>query len=111
MHHIVSDGWSIGIIYKELATLYKTYQMGQPSGIPELPLQYADYTIWRREMMNGEVLERLVSYWENKLSEMPVLNLATDRSRPPFQTYCGSWEPITLSSCVGKELKRLSQEK
>src|SRR5258708_33733641 len=64
MHHIVSDGWSLGLFVRELGALYQAYCQGRPSPLPELAVQYADYAVWQREWLRGEVLERQVAYWK-----------------------------------------------
>ena len=90
MHHIVSDGSSILIFFRELSTLYQVYSKGEASPLTELPVQYADYAHWQRDWLRGEVLERQLSYWKNQLAgELPVLDLPVDRPRPAVQTYPG----------------------
>src|SRR4029077_9069413 len=81
-HHIVSDAWSMGIFTRELWTLYGAYANGRPSPLEELPVQYADYAVWQREWLQGEVLESQLSYWRKQLENLPVLNLPTDGPRP-----------------------------
>ena len=91
MHHIVSDGWSMGIFTRELTALYEAFSEGKPSPLPELPIQYADFAVWQREWLQGEVLEKQLSYWRERLGgDLPVLELPTDRSRPAVQTYAGA---------------------
>ncbi|HET8708020.1 MAG TPA: amino acid adenylation domain-containing protein, partial [Pseudomonadales bacterium] len=82
MHHIVSDGWSMWVLVKEIAALYEAFLNGEPSPLPELPVQYADYAAWQRRLMEGELLERQLGYWKEKLRDVPVLELPTDRPRP-----------------------------
>src|SRR5262249_443720 len=67
MHHIVSDGWSIGVLIREIGALYSAYVEARPSPLPELPIQYADYTLWQRQWLQGEALERQVEYWKQRL--------------------------------------------
>ena len=82
MHHIVSDGWSMGVLVKEVSALYEAYRRGEESPLAELPVQYADYALWQREWLQGEVLEEQLKYWEEKLAGAPVLvELPTDRAR------------------------------
>jgi amino acid adenylation domain-containing protein len=89
-HHIVTDGWSMGIFFYELTTLYACYAQGAPSPLPELTVQYADYAHWQREWLQGEDLEKQLSYWREQLGgELPVLQLPTDFPRPAVQTYQG----------------------
>ena len=87
MHHIVSDGWSMGVLFRELSALYAAFREGGASPLPELPVQYADYAVWQRERLAGEVLERQLAYWRERLAGAPaLLELPTDRPRPAVQT-------------------------
>jgi amino acid adenylation domain-containing protein len=91
MHHIISDGWSMGVFISELTTLYHACAHSRPSPLAELPIQYADYAHWQREWLQGEVLENQIAYWKKQLGgELPVLNLPTDRPRPAVQTSAGA---------------------
>ena len=91
MHHIVSDGWSMGVLFRELSALYEAYREGRESPLPELPVQYADYAVWQREQLAGEVLDRQLAYWRERLAGAPeLLELPTDHPRPPVQTYRGA---------------------
>ncbi|HEU4561892.1 MAG TPA: amino acid adenylation domain-containing protein, partial [Longimicrobium sp.] len=84
MHHIVSDGWSLGVLSREFSTLYEAYREGRESPLPELGVQYADYAVWQREQLEGEVLDRRLSYWRERLAGAPeLLELPADRPRPP----------------------------
>jgi amino acid adenylation domain-containing protein len=110
MHHIVSDGWSMGVLYKELSALYAAYREGGGSPLPELPVQYADYAVWQREQLAGEVLERQLSYWRERLSGAPeLLELPTDHPRPPVQTYRGASVPVELSPELLERLQVLGR--
>src|SRR5215207_166577 len=83
MHHIVSDGWSMGVLVKEAAALYRAFAAGRPSPLAELPVQYADYAAWQRGWLQGEVLESQIAYWREQLAGAPpVLELPTDHPRP-----------------------------
>jgi amino acid adenylation domain-containing protein len=105
MHHIVSDGWSMEVLFRELSTLYEAYREGRESPLPELAVQYADYAVWQREQLEGEVLDRQLAYWRERLAGAPeLLELPTDRPRPAVQTYRGAHEQIALS---GELLERL----
>lgn len=87
IHHIVSDGWSMGVFVQELATLYQAFYAGKPSPLPELPIQYADFAIWQKQWLQGEVLEKQLSYWKKQLgSNLPVLQLPTLRPRAEVKT-------------------------
>ena len=91
MHHIASDGWSIAVFVHELNTLYRAYCEGKASPLAELPIQYADYAVWQRQWLEGEVLEKQSSYWIKQLKGAPaVMELPADRSRPATQSYCGA---------------------
>ena len=97
MHHIVSDGWSWRVLIQELGTLYAAFVEGRPSPLCELPMQYADYAVWQREWLRGEVLQRQVGYWKERLSGAPAaLNLPTDRARPAVQSFRGASVSIEL---------------
>ena len=82
VHHIVSDGWSIGVLVKEVAALYEAYAQGSAVALPALAVQYADYAHWEREWLQGEVLAEQLEYWKEQLAGAPVLELPTDRPRP-----------------------------
>jgi hypothetical protein len=89
LHHIVADGWSTGILFRELSVLYEAFSTGKPSPLPDLPIQYADFAVWQRQWLQGEVLEAQLSYWKKQLDDMPTLQLPTDRPRPAVQTRGG----------------------
>ncbi len=110
MHHIVSDAWSMSIFFQELATLYTCYATGQPSSLPELTLQYADYALWQREWLQGEILETQLAYWKKQLGDIPVLQLPIDHSRPAMQTFRGAAQILLLSAAVTKALRALSRQ-
>ncbi|KPA15500.1 amino acid adenylation domain protein [Candidatus Magnetomorum sp. HK-1] len=110
MHHIVSDGWSIGILIKDWTTLYKAFSEGLESPLPELPIQYVDYANWQRQWLKGEEYHRQVSYWKKQLKGIPeLLELPTDFSRPPAQSFNGMNLHFSLSSELTDKLKKLSQ--
>ncbi len=111
MHHIVSDGWSMGVLIRELTTLYEAYCQGRPAPLKELPLQYADYTLWQRRWLQGEVLEKQLSYWRHQLSGAPpVLELPLARPRPAVQSFRGAKRAMTLPAELSGQLKALSRE-
>ncbi|MDZ7965826.1 MAG: amino acid adenylation domain-containing protein [Nostoc sp. DedSLP03] len=111
MHHIVSDGWSSGVFMRELATLYATFSTDQPSPLPELPIQYADFAVWQHDRLQGELLKTQLNYWKQQLSgDLPVLRLPTDRLRPGIATFTGSKEYFTFSKTLTKALNKLSQQ-
>ncbi|HVS01124.1 MAG TPA: condensation domain-containing protein, partial [Thermoanaerobaculia bacterium] len=91
MHHAVSDGWSIGVLTREVAALYEAFAAGRPSPLPELPLQFADYAVWQRQWLQGETLEEQLAWWRHQLAGAPaVLELPTDRPRPVVQSFVGA---------------------
>jgi NRPS condensation-like uncharacterized protein len=111
MHHIVSDGWSMGVFHRELSMLYRAFFNGEPSPLADLSIQYADYAVWQREWLHGEVLDRQLSYWKKELKEIPaVLNLPTDRPRRAVQSHRGARQSIELSSELAQGLKQLSRK-
>ncbi len=111
MHHIVSDGWSIDVLVREVATLYECYCKSKPSPLPELTIQYADYAVWQRQYLQGEVLERQLNYWKQQLgSNLPVLELPCDRSRSHSQSFCGASQSFHLPQELVIALKSLSQQ-
>ncbi|MEM7588447.1 MAG: condensation domain-containing protein, partial [Acidobacteriota bacterium] len=110
LHHIASDGWSMEILTRELGTLYASFAAGEPSPLPELPVQYADYATWQRGWLAGEVLEAEVDYWREQLSGAPpVLELPTDRPRPPVQTQSGGRVALRLDAELGASLQTASR--
>jgi len=110
MHHIVSDGWSIGVLIREIGALYKAFTGGEPSPLPELSIQYADFAAWQREWLQGEVLESELRYWRQALSGAPaMLHLPTDRPRPSVQSSHGANHLIVLSEELTASLKELSR--
>jgi amino acid adenylation domain-containing protein len=110
IHHIVSDGWSTNIFKRELTLLYLAFASGQPSPLPKLPIQYADFAVWQRQWLQGKVLEDQIAYWQNQLANAPpLLDLPTDRPRPPVQTSRGSTEPLHLSLELTQKLRSLGR--
>jgi Condensation domain len=108
MHHIVSDGWSMGVLVREISTLYEAFIQGKPSPLAELKIQYADFAAWQREWLQGEALERQLSYWRGQLAGAPpVLQLPTDRVRPSLRTYRGAREPVVFPAELSGQLKSL----
>ena len=111
MHHIISDGWSMGILVREMAILYEAFLRGDTSPLPELPIQYADYSVWQRQWLQGEVLQQQLSYWKRKLEGgPPVLELPTDRPRPAIQSYRGDSQSLELEQPLSISLKQLSRQ-
>jgi surfactin family lipopeptide synthetase A len=111
VHHIAADGWFMGIFLRELVSIYEALLQSNPSPLPELPIQYADFAAWQRNWLQGEVLERHLNYWRQQLADIPpLLELPTDRSRPPMQTFQGSKVTFQLSLSLTQQLKRLGQQ-
>ncbi|HEX5709303.1 MAG TPA: amino acid adenylation domain-containing protein, partial [Pyrinomonadaceae bacterium] len=110
MHHIVSDGWSLGVLVAEVGALYEAYSNGRPSPLPELEIQYADFAVWQRGWLQGEVLEGHLDYWRKQLAGAPpVLELPTDHSRPSVQTFRGARNAFKLPPELTAQLRALSQ--
>ncbi|MBI5032798.1 MAG: amino acid adenylation domain-containing protein [Chloroflexi bacterium] len=110
MHHIISDGWSLGVLVRELAALYTAFVFHQSPSLPDLPIQYADFACWQREYLQGDVLEAQLAYWKQQLgSELPVLNLPTDRPRPAVQKNRGAQITFTLPVDLANALVTLSR--
>jgi len=111
MHHIISDGWSMGVFVEEFAKLYEAFTRGNRSPLAELPVQYADFASWERQWLQGEVLERQLSYWKQRLAgSPPVLELPTDRPRPAVQTFQGAVKTLALPHELSQALKDLSRQ-
>jgi amino acid adenylation domain-containing protein len=111
LHHIIYDGFSLNYVFlPELESLYKAFCAGQPSPLPELPLQYADYAVWQRQWLTAEVLEPHLTYWKQQLAGLPALQLPTDRPRPAIASFEGAREAIILSASLTERLKALSRE-
>ncbi|HEX5724950.1 MAG TPA: condensation domain-containing protein, partial [Longimicrobiaceae bacterium] len=110
MHHIVSDGWSLGVLLRELSALYEAYREGRESPLAELPVQYADYAVWQREQLAGEALERQLAYWKERLAGAPeLLELPADHPRPAVRTYRGASVPVELSPELLERLQALGR--
>ncbi|KAG0180187.1 hypothetical protein DFQ28_003035, partial [Apophysomyces sp. BC1034] len=108
-HHIVSDGWSIGVLVRELSALYRSVCDGQADPLPPLTIQYPDYAAWQRQWLSGERLEAQSDYWRTTLADAPVLlELPTDRPRPVQQSFAGARVPIRIDASTTRALKRLS---
>ena len=110
MHHIVSDGWSMTVLMRELIVLYDAFSRGESSPLPELPIQYADYAVWQREWLQGEVLAQQLKYWRERLQGAPpVLELPTDHPRPAVQTLRGRMLKRRLSGELLQQIEALSR--
>ncbi|HEX7333867.1 MAG TPA: amino acid adenylation domain-containing protein [Pyrinomonadaceae bacterium] len=111
MHHIASDGWSMGVLIQEVVALYKAFSAGEASPLAELPIQYADYAAWQREWLTGEVLQGQLNYWKQQLQGAPpVLEIPTDRTRPAVQTHQGALASHSLGKQLSEQLNALCQK-
>jgi hypothetical protein len=108
-HHIVMDGWSMGVFNRELAALYGASVVNRSSPLPDLPIQYCDYALWQRERSQRDMLGSQLRYWKRQLAGLAVLALPTDRLRPPVRSYNGARETLQLSAETATQLKALSQ--
>jgi amino acid adenylation domain-containing protein len=109
-HHIVSDAWSTAILIKELATLYEAFLEGGGSPLPRLPIQYADFAIWQREWLQGDVLETQLAYWKQKLADHPQdIRLPIDHPRPANQSFRGATESLIIPTPLAESLKALGR--
>ncbi|ARK95674.1 non-ribosomal peptide synthetase [Burkholderia pseudomallei] len=110
MHHIASDGWSVGVFLQELSALYGSFIAEQGDPLAPLPLQYADYAAWQRRWLASGQLEKQGAFWQTNLSGAPtLLELPTDRPRPPKQSHAGASVEVKLGAALSERVKRLSQ--
>ncbi|MEH1922369.1 non-ribosomal peptide synthetase [Nostoc sp.] len=111
MHHIISDGWSMGVFVRELRQVYTAFSQGQIPNLSPLPIQYSDYANWQRNWLQGEVLETQINYWKNQLKDAPpLLELPTDYPRPALQSYRGDRDRYSLSPDLTLAIKTFSQQ-
>ncbi len=104
MHHIVSDGWSVGVLVREVGALYAS-----PKVLPELPIQYADFAVWQRHWLSGDMLASQLAFWRQALAGSPTLDLPTDRPRPPVQTSRGGFVRFALGASLSHQLAAFSR--
>jgi hypothetical protein len=110
MHHIVSDGWSMGVLIREVGALYAAYREGRANPLAPLPIQYADYALWQREWLQGEVLREQLEHWKQQLAGAPaLLELPTDRPRPGVQSHRGARVPVVLDLELSRQLGSLAR--
>jgi len=110
LHHVAGDGWSVGVLFRELAALYAAFRAGEPSPLPDLPVQYADFAVWQREWLREEVLEAQLAYWRGRLAGAPaVLELPTDRPRPATQSYRGAVVPFDVPAGLAARLREAAR--
>ncbi|HEU4733887.1 MAG TPA: amino acid adenylation domain-containing protein [Kofleriaceae bacterium] len=111
MHHIISDGWSMGVFFRELWALYDAFSAGRGSPLPPLPIQYADFAAWQRDELRGDVLADHVAYWRAQLSDSPfVLELPADQARPTVQDYQGAAQSFRISAELVRALEALAKD-
>jgi amino acid adenylation domain-containing protein len=109
LHHIVIDGWSFGVLWRELSELYAACVQGRPAALAELPVQYADYAVWQRERLHEEAAAQPLAYWKEALAELPVLELSTDRPRPSVPSYRGGRIVFELGEELTRGLKEIGR--
>jgi amino acid adenylation domain-containing protein/non-ribosomal peptide synthase protein (TIGR01720 family) len=110
LHHIASDGWSLGILAREITALYSAFAAGRPSPLPELPVQYADFAVWQRSWLAGEVLDGEIAFWRRQLAGLPpLLKLPTDRPRPAVQSFRGGSRPLLLPAGLTRDMEILAR--
>jgi surfactin family lipopeptide synthetase A len=111
IHHIITDGWSIGILRQEISSLYTAFVNGKTSPLADLRIQYSDYAVWQREWLTGEILANQLQYWQQQLADAPpLLNLPTDRSRPAVQTFRGKTVSFVLDIQLTQQLEQLTHK-
>jgi amino acid adenylation domain-containing protein len=111
IHHIVTDAWSTSILVRELIALYEAFKRGEPSPLENLPLQYADFAVWQREQLTGDVLEKHLSFWKQQLAGAPaLLELPAERSRPAIQTSRGAFETSNIPKEISEALRELANQ-
>ncbi|HEY0736226.1 MAG TPA: condensation domain-containing protein, partial [Herpetosiphonaceae bacterium] len=110
LHHIVTDGWSQSVLLRELIALYRGFAGGAAVDLPALPIQYADYALWQRQLLQGDLLERQLGYWRAQLADVAPLDLPTDYPRPPIATTRGAHTSFELSAALTSDLHRVSQQ-
>ncbi|HYX22519.1 MAG TPA: condensation domain-containing protein, partial [Thermoanaerobaculia bacterium] len=110
LHHVAGDGWSLGLLGREIAALYPAFAAGRPSPLSDLPVQYADYALWQRSWLHGEVLEQEVAWWRRQLAGLPpLLELPTDRPRPAVQSHRGASRPVRLPAALTRQAETLAR--
>ena len=110
IHHIIIDGWSKGIFFKELSYFYQSFLSKTPVNLPQLPIQYADFAVWQRQWLQGEILENQLNYWQKQLADAPpLLELPTDQPRPSIPTFQGHTLNFQIDPDLTDKLKTLSQ--
>jgi amino acid adenylation domain-containing protein len=110
LHHIVGDGWSLGVLFRELSMLYDAFASGRPSPLPPLPIQYADFAVWQRRQLSGAALEAHLAYWRGQLAGAPpLIQLPADRPRPPVASFRGGMVPLAITPETTERLRAAAQ--
>jgi amino acid adenylation domain-containing protein len=109
LHHIICDGWSLSVLAGELSVLYEAFLNGQPSPLPELPIQYADFAVWQRKWLSGDTLQQQLAYWKKQLVGLPMLLLPLDFPRPSVQSFHGSTVPLEFPEGIYPALRSLAR--
>jgi amino acid adenylation domain-containing protein len=111
IHHIIADEWSMEVMHRELTQIYEAFSQGRPSPLPELRIQYSDYACWQRDRLQGEVLQKQISYWKKELAGVPVvLELPTDKPRPAVQSFRGATELFRLPRKLLEQMKSIGRQ-
>ncbi|MBD1806974.1 hypothetical protein H6F98_16165 [Microcoleus sp. FACHB-SPT15] len=111
IHQVVFDGWSEGVLFRELEALYETFSTGKPSMLPQLPIQYADFAVWQRQWLQGEFLDALLSYWKQQFSDgLPVQQLPTDHPQPIIATRRSAHQTLVFPKELTEAIKSLSRQ-
>jgi NRPS condensation-like uncharacterized protein len=111
LHHIIIDGWSMGILIEELSALYQAFSRGSATPLPELAIQYGDFTVWQRQWLTDELQQRQIDYWKQQLADAPrLLELPTDYLRPSIQTFSGAVKNFKINSDLTAKIKESIQQ-
>jgi amino acid adenylation domain-containing protein len=110
IHHIISDAWSLEIIFRELGVLYADALAQRPPSLPPIAMQYVDYTVWQRRWLEGDIIHGQLDYWRRQLADLPTLNFPTDHRRPPVQAYRGKQLEFDIAGDVVAGLRRLARD-
>ncbi|MEO6825468.1 MAG: condensation domain-containing protein [Nitrosospira sp.] len=110
-HHLVADGWSLGVFLRELAATYPAFVKGLLSPLPDLPIQYPDYVVWQKQWLEGSVMQDQLGYWKQKLNDLPALVLPTDRPRSILPQQQGARQAMTIPSCCHRGLPHQASRK
>ena len=109
LHHIIADGWSMGVLARELSAVYAARIAGRAADLAPLPVQYADFAVWQRGVLTGDPLSREIAFWRSTLDGVPVIELPTDRPRPPVQTFRGASLPVELSPGLASRVREMAR--